>query len=763
MVSLRRAPRWLTAALLGCVCLIGVAQAETGKTFEWKAGEGLKGAAIRVANEGDGTVEVADIAGVAAVRNTGKSSYVYVDLPAGFDPAKAYVIVEFLDEGFGSLNLEYDSQQPAGAPLSASYRPAEVAHGAMRLETGAWRRAVFELARPGFKNRQNYGCDLRLSAGGFRVAIASLRVSDTPPNAEDLRAVIAAGDLGTRPPIVTVGPGVESTIGGCDIYDVSQTENWKEKLLQDLPTQHLVGATSHETYVVWRCCEAQRDKWEFSHYDACVAAHEKTGLKWVPFVILGPSYTLPDWYFKSDERYGYKCLEHSQECDIQSLWAPRLAARVEEYLTQFSKRYKDRGVIESVLLGITGNYGEAIYPASGNDWTADIHGKYHTHAGMWCGDAYAVADFQKWLKSKYGTLEKLNAAWGAQPQAWDSIQPVKNEKEASARAWLDTVDWYREAMNGWIGLWLRVATREMPGLPVYLCTGGHAPPEHGSEFGAQSKIAAKYHCGVRITNEGSDFAANSAITRWVSSACRFYGTYFGFEPASGVDDKGIVARIFNATSSGAKQLHHYSDNILGSPKNLGNWRKYGHFMKLRQPKIDVAVWYPNRMVDLRKGDVWRLLREMREVCDYDFADDRMIRDGALERYRIVVCISGGPYEADVLQGVQRWLRDDRTLFRPAGEGFDIVTVEGDKQLAAGWKDAKGVQSIPADAKLDGYWPVLRQKLGEMGIGVTGVRGVYAATFQDGSALLLNMTSTSQSVTVRAKRVAVPPVSIIEVP
>ena len=105
----------------------------------------------------------------------------------------------------------------------------------------------------------------------------------------------------------------------------------------------------------------------------------------------------------------------------------------------------------------------------------------------------------------------------------------------------------------------------------------------------------------------------------------------------------------------------------------------------------------------------------------------------------------------------------RTLFLPAGEGFAIASVEGDTTLAAGWKDAPGVQALASDGKLDGYWPALRQKLSALGVLVTGIRGVYAATFQDGSVLLLNTTDAAQNAAVKGKNVALPPVSLIEVP
>ena len=45
-------------------------------------------------------------------------------------------------------------------------------------------------------------------------------------------------------------------------------------------------------------------------------------------------------------------------------------------------------------------------------------------------------------------------------------------------------------------------------------------PEHGSDFSAQAKLAAKYGAGIRITNESSSFAHNFRLTGrlWIQPA-----------------------------------------------------------------------------------------------------------------------------------------------------------------------------------------------------------------------------------------------------
>jgi hypothetical protein len=737
--------------------------AQDREAFTWTAADALASKHIRIPSAGDGAVEIVDVYGRKVLRNRGeKSHYVYVDLKPPPPAGRLYVTVEYLDRGFGEIDLQYDSPRKPNGPRLPNYRRGDRRYGTVRLDSGAVRKAVFELHQPEFRGRQNNGADFRLLTGG-KLLVLGVTVSARPPTDY---AALQRKSIRQIPRMVPPAAGVEITFGGYDNYDVTATARWRKQLDENLPILRVLGATSHETYVTWRGSQPAPNRWDWSHYDACVAAHEAADLKWVPFLILGPSYSLPKWFYDSDEHAGYRCLAHDEETDIQSLWHPMLPGRVDAFLKAFATQYGRRGVIESVLLGITGNYGEAIYPVTdgtAKSWTSRPHGPYHSHPGMWCGDKYARADLRKWLKAKYGSIDKLNAAWRTKRADWDAVQPALRTPETATRAWLDTVDWYRGAMTDWAEFWIRTTRKHMPpGTEIYLCTGGSAPPYHGSEFGIQSKIAAKHGAGIRITNEASDYALNFAITRWVAAACRHYGTFFGYEPAGNVDAGGLVARIYNATCSGAKQLHHYPPNVLDAPGAMAKWKQYGRFMKLRQPRVKVAVWYPNRMVDMQDLGVLPRLGAMREVCDYDIVDARLIADGALKRYRILVCISDGPYEAETLKRVDAWVRGGGAMYLPGFPRGGVRSVEGDRSVASGWAKLDNVRRIATDTKLTQYTVALRRDLPARGVLVMNVPGVYATTFRDGSMLLLNVNDAAKDVTVAEKKITLAPVSITEI-
>jgi len=480
-------------------------------------------------------------------------------------------------------------------------------------------------------------------------------------------------------------------IGGFDPARPSDLPALLKQLDDALPKMKAVGATSHEGYVRWNLIEPKPGKFDFSVYDPIVSLYKKHGMKWVPFLIIGSPYSMPDWYYHSDKKQGYVCLEHGQESDVQSLWNPVMRNHVEQVVREFAKHYRDTGVVESVLIGVTGNYGEAIYPASGNDWTSDIYGQYHTHPGFWAGDPFAKASFRKWLKARYGDINRLNVSWRSSFADFDSISPVPREAAPSDRAWYDFIRWYRESMNDYTDFWVRTVRNNFPKTPVYICTGGDANPKHGSDFSAQSRIAAKHGAGVRITNEGSDYALNFSITRWVASASHFYGGYFGFEPAGFVDASGVTARVFNVLASGAAQLHSYWGNIFDTPDREAAFVRDLPKFRRTSPLTDIALYYSKPSVAFG-AEFFEPAREMRDYFDYEIADDSMIREDALKEIRVLFWLSGNRIENDTAPALLKWVRSGGTLVYNAASG-PIMNEDG--ATPDGWPPELAPLAVPA--------------------------------------------------------------------
>lgn len=476
-----------------------------------------------------------------------------------------------------------------------------------------------------------------------------------------------------------------------------------------------LGVTSVESYVTWETCERQAEgKWDWSEWDQMVKVLNDNDLKWVPFLILAPAYSTPDWFRASSEHVPCRCLEHGIDSKIESLWNPNLPKRIDRFIEEFSKRYKETGVIESVLLGIQGDFGEAIYSVWGGGWTFNVPGEYHNHAGYWCDDPYALTSFQEFVQTRYKEISDVNSLWGTEFTDFNDIDFPGRKEELSEfektvgtgnplarRRWLDFIDWYRSDMTDLADWWMATTRKHFPNELIYLCTGGDAVPQHGSNFAEQSRVAAKHGAGVRITNEGSSYKDNFSLTRWVASSGKHYGAYYGFEPAGAEDEKGIVARIYNATASGANQLHDYAGNVTSTKERTNAQQKHLEYLfHVANPIVPVALWYPNVSLTLQweateSTDAVSLnsayinkAAKFRDYTDFDYIDESMLRTGALDRNRILVIIKGQIMEASDAKLITKWVKKGGQLIVMDVPKFE--TVEGTpetEQILFGTKES----------------------------------------------------------------------------
>lgn len=746
--------------------------------------DGLEGASWRVTDAGanengiraltgaDGTTAWAEQGGHRCLANEANATPAAVYLYFDVDDTRTegaegplYLIVEYFDHApSGIIQVEYDSVP--GDTQATRYLHDEDQWGGMATGKHAWKTAVFQLEAPRFKNGENLGADFRL--GGAPLFVRSLALTHHRPD-----CTARLDRLGTAEikPSAKIGRGGQFIVGGFDPARKDDVRHMVRSLRGAIPALKSLGVTSHEGYVRWNLCEPEEGVYDWSVYDAYVEVYKQTGLKWVPFLIVGSAYSLPDWYYKQPGSQGYVCLEHGETTDVESLWNPALRRHVARFIQAFCEHYRDTGVIESILLGITGNYGEAIYVATGNDWTADIHGPYHAHAGYWAGDPYAVKDFQAWLARQYTGVAALNKAWGTSFETFETIKPFLRAAAPNDRAWLDFCAWYIGSMTAWARFWMTETRKHFPCGDIYLCTGGHAPAEHGSDFAEQCKVAAEVGGGVRITNEGSDYRANFSLTRWVASAGRQYGAYYSFEPAGAVDAHGVIARIYGATVSGARGLHYYYPNLFASDAARDNFVRYGHMFNQRTPHVEVAVYYPETYIRLNGNHFLEQVQPLRDCFDFDYMSDGQILDGGLKSVRALVLVDGNTSESGVWEAIVAWVQKGGLLISPAGMGR-LRTVEGDERFhEALFGDDAGrgrgrTMRLEGEGNSAGYRAAVSRELAHANELSAAARAViaadgredqvYAALGGPREALWLNYTANE----VRKGQMVLPPQSIV---
>ena len=477
------------------------------------------------------------------------------------------------------------------------------------------------------------------------------------------------------------------------------------KLLEDKSFENCkkAGLTSVQSYFTWAEIEKEHGKFDFSTYDILVKKLKEHNLKWVPFFILGPNYATPKWFQESDECVYAKCLEHNKESKIQSIWNPFLPKQVDRFLKILSEHYENKSILESICLGISGNWGESIYPVGGG-----FYKDFHSHKGWWCGDKYAIQDFKKYIIKKYNSLDKLNIAWKTDIPSFELVgfpdlrysYPVSREiyrfipsflrpsvkfiykllksdpkKEIentkNGQQWLDFTEWYTFSMTNWAEFWLQTAREYFPDNEIYLVTGGDGNPMMGADFSAQTKIASKYNAGIRITNQTDDYSYSFALTRLVASASKFYKSYFTTEEVWVNKPESIMMRIFDVITSGAKGF--YSKNIIGAGKDYCTKKDFPageptqgaeilsknlHYFQLSEPIVKTAVFFPNTSIAFEPSildSLYKQCAQLRDVLDFDLLDENMIKDGALEGYKFFIIIEGKPLSEEVLEKIKKWV------------------------------------------------------------------------------------------------------------
>ncbi|NOY69446.1 MAG: family 14 glycosylhydrolase [Deltaproteobacteria bacterium] len=480
------------------------------------------------------------------------------------------------------------------------------------------------------------------------------------------------------------------------------------------------GITALQSYVTWAEIEKIKGRPDFSTYDPLVERLSAHGLKWVPFLIAGPNYATPSWFHRSSKSLYAVCLEHGRQSKIQSIWNPRLPIHIKYFIQLFAEHYNSPDLFDTILLGVSGNWGEAIFPAFGG-----FHPNFHAHPGWWCGDTFALSDFRQHVMDKYGGIQVVNQLWETSFTKFSDITfPAVNSSTSADMAdllirhipqnlrpffsfgnsmwtkWigpaaerlmekfkrtaentpdigrlhyrLDFTRWYRDAMTRWAEFWLKTAREYFPENDIQLVTGGESSPESGADFSGQAAAAASVGGGIRITNQNDDYAQSFILTRLAASACKNYRASFSTEEAGVNHAYGVTMRIFDGITTGVSGL--YFKGLMGCGHtpcgkqgyDIGkltagaeNLRKYTAILSMPPPLIKVAVFYPDTDVMVRpetRKKVWHRCRKLRRLIDFDMIDERMVMDGHILNYSFLLVLEGEWITSGALSRIASWVK-----------------------------------------------------------------------------------------------------------
>jgi hypothetical protein len=379
------------------------------------------------------------------------------------------------------------------------------------------------------------------------------------------------------------------------------------------------------------------------------------------------------------------------------------------------------------MFGVSGDFGESIYPAGAVGW----NGSYHNHPGFWCAEGPARKAFRDWIEASYDTTSALSEAWETSFRSFDEVEFLLPSQPMSDARWLDQSEWYRGEMTNWCEKWFQIARRHVkPEVPLYLCVGGGDNVPLGFDITGQARLCGEYNVLLRLTNEGSNYNDNFMGTRQLTTAAKLYGIPSGLEPAGNVDENGVVARLFGAAAAGCNHIHYYVGQVADFHANsavegrTAKWEAEREHLVQKTPYVNVAAFYPR--VDAlckRQMGTESLNRYsgLRDYLDFDFVDDNLAGDRKLDRYRYILLGPCETMEDKAYEAVMEWVEGGGVLiateqesfrawtrggapaftevmpFAPEAEAWARVPVE----MPAEWVIHPG--NPPAEARLVGNW------------------------------------------------------------
>jgi hypothetical protein len=237
-------------------------------------------------------------------------------------------------------------------------------------------------------------------------------------------------------------------------------------------------------------------------------------------------------------------------------------------------------------------------------------------------------------------------------------------------------------------------------------------------------------------------------TKRVATAARFYGlSGFSSEPQDGeAPVEAIASAAFKDLTTAVTMHFDYPPNMFRGKDPIEAERR---LWRGKYPQIDTALFfsttahrlddsqrergfkgYPDRLVPLTEG--------LRDVVDYDVVDERLVSDGALANYRVLVWPVGFTAEATTLSQLRAWVEGGGILV--VGALADVATVEGDRGAFANLPPGK-VFPLGRGAILDA-----NGDLGELAF-IVARRGYVQAGAIPSSALLPPLDRVADGVLV----------------
>lgn len=222
---------------------------------------------------------------------------------------------------------------------------------------------------------------------------------------------------------------------------------------RDHKTASQIGMNMFRHWVMWSAVEVAPGKYDWRDYDRMMDLEGKNGIKTVLAEMITAA---PEWAFRMypqarfEGQDGYKGVpEYSGSSATGGfpglcLDNPEVRAHAEQFLKALATRYKNHPAMYGYDLWNEGNTngGAGVYFQTASSAYIPNEHRGTSVGRMYCYCPASVAEFRKWLKKKYGTVDAVAKAWRRYSFSdWNDVQPSRTG--GPYPDWLDWVE-FRE-------------------------------------------------------------------------------------------------------------------------------------------------------------------------------------------------------------------------------------------------------------------------------------------------------------------------------
>lgn len=432
-----------------------------------------------------------------------------------------------------------------------------------------------------------------------------------------------------------------------------------------------------EDYVGWAVVEPVKNQWRWSIYKRTSNLAKMNGYKYIVFPWVQ---NLPKWV-RTNQNFEFaenaRTREKTEALSIFSNSTKRAYHRL----------YKNLSInlgskIDVLRIASPYDYGETAYPADAAKRTFPMK---NSKPGFWVGESSARKDFSKYAKKKYQSVTLLNKHWGTKFVSFQKLRYPSSPQ--NKRYWLDFIEWYHTAYTKEMGKLVDIAKIYFPKTQMTISLGWpYEKINLGQDISGLAKLTANKQIGLRTPTGPS---VPFIYTKRVATAMRHYHKkpLFSSEPGDGkAKRKEIAMALFKDITTGINWHFDYPKNYVRGADLFKKANKVNP--KTGYPNVQYAIFYPTTYHRLVNWNNWKTpgmtggyppglyeyAEELRDILDYDVVDELLVKDGALDRYKVLIWPIGNVIEKPALLKMISWVKNGGKLI--VCNKDKIRTVEG---------------------------------------------------------------------------------------